>query len=260
LTICEQQLRAIERSRWWRIHPRRLVGRLASVPSPASTAGGHRRPAVSPAKLAATAPTDDPSLASFAEDVMVHGTFTQDWVTSRFVHWRPVLETLEGRAAQILEIGSYEGLSTCYLLWRLPRVSITCIDTFSGIPEEAGGPSRPLESTFDANVALVDALRVTKLVGDSKRRLLDLAADDRRFDLVYVDGSHLGLDVLVDAALAWQLLVPNGVAVFDDYRWDYLGDDPLLRPREAIDAFCTVVAGKHEVVFANDQLALRRVA
>jgi predicted O-methyltransferase YrrM len=134
---------------------------------------------------------------------------------------------------------------------------VTCVDTFVGIPEDVGRVD--IEDAFDANVALVDASRVRKLVGDSKRRLLELSAEEGRFELVYVDGSHFALDVLVDAALSWNLLTPRGVMVFDDYRWAYLGDDPLLRPGKAIDAFREVVDGKHEVVFAEDQIALRRI-
>jgi predicted O-methyltransferase YrrM len=190
--------------------------------------------------------------------VHTRGSFSEDWVTERFAKWRPVLEELEGRPTRILEIGSFEGLSVCFLLWRLPLASITCIDPFVGIPEHAGMDSGGLERTFDANVALVDAARVRKLVGDSKRRLLDLLEEEDRFDLVYVDGSHLGLDVLVDAALSWELVAPSGVVVFDDYRWAYLGDDPLLRPGKAIDAFCALIEGKHDVVFADDQIAVRR--
>ena len=52
----------------------------------------------------------------------------------------------------------------------------------------------------------VDASRVRKLVGDSKHVLADLHDEGARFDFVYVDGSHLALDVLVDAALSWHLL------------------------------------------------------
>jgi len=206
----------------------------------------------------AARPAGDPSLARFGDEVIARGSFTMDWVSTNFSHWRPILDELDGRPARILEIGSFEGLSTCFLLWRLPLASLTCVDTFEGVTENAGIAVGGLEATFDANVALLDPSRVRKLVGDSKRKLLDLSDDAEQFELVYVDGSHLG-DVLVDAALAWGLLARNGTIVFDDYRWAYLGDDPLLRPGKAIDAFCELVEGKFDVVFRNDQVALRRI-
>jgi len=87
-----------------------------------------------------------------------------------------------------------------------------------------------------------------------------LATDGERFDLIYLDGSHFGLDVLVDAAVSWQLLENGGFLVFDDYLWAELGDDPLLRPRPAIDAFLAFVEGKYELLFAHEQVAVRKRA
>lgn len=49
------------------------------------------------------------------------------------------------------------------------------------------------------------------------------------FDLVYIDGSHLRLDVLSDASMAWRLLREGGVMVFDDYEWDRLVDRWISR-------------------------------
>ena len=125
------------------------------------------------------------------------------------------------------------------MLWRLPQAHLTCIDTFEGGLDHEGTDTVPegLETVFDRNVRLVDASRVRKLVGRSRHRLGELVDEEAQFELIYVDGSHLGLDVLIDAAYAWQLLAPGGFLVFDDYSWAELGDSPLLRPRPAIDAF-----------------------
>jgi predicted O-methyltransferase YrrM len=98
------------------------------------------------------------------------------------------------------------------------------------------------------------------VVGDSKRVLLDFVEEGAEFELVYVDGSHAGLDVMVDAALSWQVLTPGGFVVFDDYTWAVLGADPLLRPGPAIDAFLRLVDGKHEVVLRGSQLGLRKTS
>lgn len=167
---------------------------------------------------------------------------------------------LEGARARLLEIGSFEGLSACYLLWRLPDAEITCVDTFAGsLEDHIQGDVSQLEAIFERNAALVDRVRVRKLVGDSKRVLLDLIEDSERFDLVYVDGSHLGLDVIVDAALSWQLLAWDGTLVFDDYAWAQLGTGPLLRPGPAIDAFLGLIEGSYELVFSEYQLALKKI-
>jgi predicted O-methyltransferase YrrM len=200
------------------------------------------------------------NIARFRQEIVEAGDFTLKWFTARFERLESLLHPLEGQTARILEIGSFEGLSACYFLWRLDDTRVTCIDTFQGNAGLPTGGREGLEAAFDRNIELVDALRVRKLVGDSKRVLLDLADEAERFDLVYVDGSHRGLDVLVDAALCWPLLEVNGVAVFDDYRWAMQGDDPLLRPGPAIDAFVGLVSDHGEVVFHDRQVALRKIS
>jgi predicted O-methyltransferase YrrM len=200
------------------------------------------------------------NLVRFRREIAERGDFTHDWFTNRIESLETVLRPLEGRAGRFLEIGSFEGLSTCYFLWRLADARLTCIDTFEGNAGLPSGGREGLETAFDRNVALVDASRVRKLRGDSRRILLDLADEESRFDLVYVDGSHRALDVLVDAALSWPLVEVGGVVVFDDYGWALLGDDALLRPRPAIDAFVGLVSDHGEVVFHNRQVALRKLS
>ena len=50
----------------------------------------------------------------------------------------------------------------------------------------------------------------------SDRALPRLLAEGRRFGLIYIDGSHLFEDVMIDCHYATQLLLPDGVLLFDD--------------------------------------------
>jgi hypothetical protein len=260
LARAEERLRAFEQSRWHRVHPRVLLRRVFAR-TRRSFADGPRGPGE--ATTAVRGETVDSRVALFVREVVERGSFTHKWAVGDMPRWEPLFQVLERQEnAALLEIGSFEGLSTAYFLWRLPRARVTSIDTFAGSEEHRtqSVDTSGLEAVFDANVALVDQARVRKLVGDSKRRLLDLAEEDAHFDLIYVDGSHLGLDVLVDAALSWSLLAEGGVLVFDDYPWAKLGEDPLLRPGPAVDAFLTLITGRYELVFADYQIALRKLA
>ena len=203
----------------------------------------------------------DPRLARFVDDVLVRGEFSREWFLGHIPLWEPIMTALEGRRTRVLEIGSYEGLSASYIIWRLPDARITCVDTFRGSVEDdrADRSLSELEEVFERNVAHVDRSRVRKLVGDSRKVLLELAGLGDRFDLIYVDGSHWGLDVIVDAALSWQVLDVEGTLIFDDYQWAKLGTSALVRPGPAIDAFLGLVDGHYELLFAEYQLAVRKV-
>lgn len=154
---------------------------------------------------------------------------------------------------KILEIGSFEGYSTCKMIElfadRSP-ITMTCVDTWSGaiLFDERVEPVH--ETRFDANVSLAarraaHPVTLRKIKSDSFAALAGLIhnGESESFDWIYIDGSHEAQDVLCDAAGAFRLLKRGGILVFDDYLWI----DPLLKgghvnqtPKPAIDAFVNI--------------------
>lgn len=192
--------------------------------------------------------------------------FTNDW----FDVVKPVWETLipQVNPRRVLEIGSYEGASACYLIDQLTReapLEIHCIDTWEGGVEHAADGSASadmtaVESRFHHNTTLVmgNARNATNLVvhkGYSDLCLARLLTEGHAgyFDFIYVDGSHQAPDVLSDAVLAFKLLRNGGVMVFDDYLWAEplpYGKDPLRCPKTGIDAFINCYFRKLEILRA----------
>jgi hypothetical protein len=241
---------ALESSRWWKLHPRFALARLKRETGSTDAASAASSPA---------AEDDDGLTSRFKDEVVARGSFSEDWFTVHIPAWEAVLSQLEGGPVSVLELGSYEGLSAAFLLWRLPEAHLTCVDTFDGIPAYAAyGISAELEDAFDRNVALVDAGRVRKLVGRTHQILPKLVDEQAHFDLVYVDASHQALDVAIDAAFSWQLLTDAGVVIFDDYGPIPPGEDPLNHPTPAIDAFLGIVSGRYEVIDDRRQLIVRK--
>jgi hypothetical protein len=64
--------------------------------------------------------------------------------------------------------------------------------------------------------------------------------------------------VVTDIVLAWDLLEPGAITVFDDYRW-MTQRPPAKRPKVAIDAFATAFGPQlTRLEDAHRQLVLRR--
>jgi hypothetical protein len=99
---------------------------------------------------------------------------------------------------------------------------------------------------------------VHKRKGRSDQLLSQMIAAGERFDAAYIDADHYGPEVLRDGILAFSLLTPGGVLIFDDYQWRL----PLVTvfPGEAIDAFLSVFRDEVDLIGKGWQVAVRKRA
>lgn len=196
--------------------------------------------------------------------------FTQDWF-----HWAPELwtqlipilpeRTKDGRC--FLEIGSFEGRSTVWIIENMLQNGdeIICVDTWEGGEEHGAENMVEVEKRFEYNRSLaiternVSALRHKGTSISYLGACLQEDVEDRiTFDFIYIDGSHTAPDVLTDACMAWPLLRPLGIMVFDDYVWAPNLRDILHRPKLAIDAFMNIFAEEVEIIHVGYQMAIRK--
>jgi predicted O-methyltransferase YrrM len=188
-------------------------------------------------------------------------TFTTDWAASHFFDWAELLSPLKAKPVRVLEIGSWEGRSALFFLNFLPHSRIVCIDTFGGNVEHHRDPyfaelAPKAEGQFDCNLAAL-AGRVEKIKGSSKQVLPQLGVAGRRFDLAYIDGSHMAEDVYADAALTWPLMEAGGIVIFDDYEWDMM-EDERERPKLGIDAFLATLGDRWRELRRGYQIAIAK--
>lgn len=193
--------------------------------------------------------------------------FTNRWFETARPTWDMLIPQLS--PSKILEIGSFEGRSTCYLIDSLGKkkaVEIHCIDTWEGGVEHKDGGfaatvMSDVEQRFHHNtgIAIANSPHRPDLVihkGNSGTELARLVADGKSdyFDFIYIDGSHQAPDVLADALLGFRLLRIGGVVVFDDYLWSEPlpgGVDPIRCPKVAIDAFTNIYCRKIRILPAT---------
>lgn len=184
--------------------------------------------------------------------------FSADWFSGRESYWHAILTQL--KPTKLLEIGSYEGRSTVFLIEQCAQIvpaEIVCIDSWQGGVEHDINEMAEVEQRFDANVALAQKhdghpVKVNKIKSLSYPALIRLSTNHRgTFDFIYVDGSHQAPDVLADAVLSFELLRRGGIMIFDDYLWSmepFGQQDPLNMPKPAIDAFINIYQRKLRVL------------
>ncbi|MGI0489419.1 glycosyltransferase [Pantanalinema rosaneae CENA516] len=192
--------------------------------------------------------------------------FTQDWFSINLPVWEKYLTPLANTPElRVLEIGSWEGRSTCWLVDHVlthPTARLTCIDTFEGGVENKAAYDdqflKTIEQRFDFNIAhTASPEKVRKAVGQSQLVLRSLIPDF--YHLVYIDGSHIASDVLEDTLLTWGLVKVGGMIVFDDYGFNFpqgIAENP---PRVAIDAFMKVFSSKIKLIHQGYQVILEKI-
>lgn len=173
--------------------------------------------------------------------------FTQDWFSDNIPIWTKHLNVLRNTPeSQILEVGSYQGMSTCWFLDHLlthPTARITCIDPY-------------FKPEFEYNIAQTSAAqKVIKKIGYSQDILSSLPANF--YDIVYIDGSHLAKDTLEEALQAWRLTKVGGTIIFDDYEVKDKSN-PEQQAKVGIDYFLKWVLNSIQVIHKGYQLIIRK--
>lgn len=184
--------------------------------------------------------------------------FTEKWFQYTAHWWDDLFRVYEWPTATrraVLEIGSFEGQSTVWMLMNLmkqPTDEIVCIDPFTGSEEHTANQTQELFCRFQANVAQtgkeshVRVLRMRSVDGLPK-----LMAEGYRCDLAYIDGSHRAADVLMDLCMTWPLLNFGGLCICDDFLWQPHksgSGDVLASPKIAIDAFTTIFSDQIDLI------------
>lgn len=187
-------------------------------------------------------------------------TLSNDWFSGNIPYWLSVIDEYGLRSGDIkaLEIGSWEGLSSYFILSEMPNAHLTCVDTWEP-PDEykdwgvSKVVSSKVEQTFDDNLSIFSS-RLTKFKGTS---FSFFSKNDARcyYDFIYLDGSHRCDDVLLDAIKSFEMLKVGGIMVFDDYFWRrYPGE--LDNPATAIHLFLRAKKDQYKIVRLYHQIII----
>lgn len=117
----------------------------------------------------------------------------------------------------ILEIGSYEGLSSSYFsdnFLSRNESSLTCVEPF-----DLNDSTSPLYDGIYFN--FINNVKNSK--NWNKIRLYQLFSNDffkvnkKKFNFIYIDGSHLINDIISDFENSIKCITNNGIIWMDDY-------------------------------------------
>jgi hypothetical protein len=128
---------------------------------------------------------------------------------------------LDVKTVHYLEIGSFEGMSSVFILEKLPNACCTFVDPFESTAElnDSVGLGKSdfekIYSNFQNNIKQFSN-RASVFKQESNEFF---KTNNNKFDFIYIDGSHLAIDVYHDAVNSFEALRDNGYIIFDDFFW-----------------------------------------
>ena len=190
--------------------------------------------------------------------------FTEDWFSENnpekvVRQFDEFLSEFKDKPSTFLEIGSFEGMSTIWMLENIlteERSQIFCIDAWA---EWTGDAFVRFVSNI-SKTGLKDKVHIVK--GDSSEELR--VFPNKYFDFIYIDGNHDEKAVIKDAISSFRILKKGGIIAFDDY---LLGirypDSPGSKAmngstKRAIDYFLGVFQDEIEVIHKDYQVWIRK--
>jgi predicted O-methyltransferase YrrM len=186
--------------------------------------------------------------------------FTTDWISTFAIPNFHYVKEQCNQITNILEIGSFEGRSACWMLTNLldDQGTLTCIDPFpirtvrdplDNTPSRQVNPFKDIVYTvddeliniFNSNIAQAKkpGQTVNVLQKVSYNALAKLIVDQTQFDFIYIDGCHQAQATLSDACMCFGMLKPGGFMLFDDYL-NRTRENVFYRGKISIDAFVNI--------------------
>lgn len=181
--------------------------------------------------------------------------FTVSWFQNNINLWEEKVVTNLPNIPRILEIGAFEGMSTCWLASKYPESIMDVIDTFEGSMENGNGGNGSTENLLDRFLENISPYknRITVHIGESAGHVRQF--EKELFDMIYVDGSHQAKHVLTDAIQGFYSLKHGGVMVFDDYEW-HAYPDPNLCPQKGVNIFLDLFGDELNIIHKEYQLII----
>ena len=181
--------------------------------------------------------------------------YTKKWFIGSDLEMNLFKHFEQDQVNNILEIGSFEGLSGCWFsdyFLDNEKSTLFCVDPFlvTGKKETATTIVRTnTETLFRENIKKSKNYKKCSIYKMSSKQFFK--QNNLFFNLIFIDGSHHPEDIYFDMKCSFDLLTNDGVMWMDDYKQN---NDTKM----AMNKFLEEKKGLYELLHKRYQLAIRK--
>ncbi len=147
----------------------------------------------------------------------------KDWFSHNIPLWKSVFdnEKLYEKKLEYLEIGSYEGRSILYICENYKNININAVDPYVDYQEISNFVNKVnmenIHQNFLKNIGkFSERVTLNKSTSSSYFK-----KNKKKFDIIYIDGSHYYSDVMQDFENSIKIINKNGIIILDDFLWNH---------------------------------------
>jgi predicted O-methyltransferase YrrM len=183
---------------------------------------------------------------------------TQYWFINNIPIWLYIFKKFNyfNKNLNILEIGSYEGLSTIFFLKTLKKSLITCVDTWSSPRNEKYYEKYNKFNVTEKNFNLNTKIFKNRLKKIKNYSNLFFKNNKKKYDIIYIDGGHQNDIVYLDLLNAFDALKEKGIIIADDLFWNELpkGKNPI----NGMKKFINTKENRIKILLIYSQLIIQK--
>ncbi len=183
--------------------------------------------------------------------------FSKDDFSCNLENWS-LLSKLISKESPIsyLELGVFEGRS---LFWVIENIFHSEKDFAVAVDRFPITEQRSTREIFFQNLEACPRKKQVRIMEmDFRSGLIQLAQENRKFDFIYEDGSHISSETMETLCLAWPLLKENGLLVIDDYEWNRSLPSEFSNSF-AIDAFLKMHRQELQLIRQDHQVVIKKI-
>ncbi len=178
-------------------------------------------------------------------------TLTFNWFGQNAQVWIYFFKkfNLENKKINILEIGTFEGLSSSFFLKYLKKSNLVAVDSLNR--------KTSFYKNFLKNKSRLRSFEFHNLSSKDffKKKI------KHKFDIIYIDGGHDKNSVIDDAKSSFKMLKKNGILIFDDLLYEYSSVKSKGIESDFVIGGVLIFLSKFKnvkILYAGHQLILRK--